>query len=155
MVEIGTGCGVSGVWLLRGMRLGGVLTSIDAEPENQRLARAAFLAAGFPANRYRLIAGLALDLLPRLADEAYDLVFCDADRPAYPSYLAESLRLLRTGGVLLFDDGLPPYGPAKPWTQPESTAVAEVREAVRTDERLVPLLLPIGPGLLAAVKRAG
>jgi predicted O-methyltransferase YrrM len=54
VVEIGTGCGASGIWLLRGMRPGAVLTSVDVEPEHQRLARAAYLTAGFPASRYRL-----------------------------------------------------------------------------------------------------
>ncbi len=47
VVEIGTGCGTSGIWLLRGMRDGAVLTSVDVEPDNQRLARSAFVAAGF------------------------------------------------------------------------------------------------------------
>src|SRR5215475_1041972 len=48
IVEIGTGCGTSGIWLLRGMRPGSVLTTVDVEPEHQRLARTAFIAAGFP-----------------------------------------------------------------------------------------------------------
>ena len=87
VVEIGTGCGTSGIWLLRGMRPGGVLTSVDVEPEHQRLARAAFLAAGFASSRYRLIGGLALEVLPRLADGAYDMVFCDADPQEDPDYL--------------------------------------------------------------------
>src|SRR5262245_17452811 len=77
VVEIGSGCGVSGIWLLRGMRTDGVLTSVDVEPENQRLARQAYGEAGFPTSRARLIAGRALDVLPRLTDGAYDLVFCD------------------------------------------------------------------------------
>ena len=106
VVEIGTGCGTSGIWLLRGMRPGAVLTSVDVEPEHQRLARAAFLAAGFPASRYRLIGGLALEVLPRLADGAYDLVFCDADPQEDPDYLAAALRLLRPGGIVAFDDAL-------------------------------------------------
>ena len=46
VVEIGTGCGISGVWLLRGMRRDAVLTSVDVEPEHQRLARRAFTEAG-------------------------------------------------------------------------------------------------------------
>ena len=97
VVEIGTGCGTSGIWLLRGMRPDAVLTSVDAEPEHQRLARKAFTEAGFPSNRYRLISGKALDVLPRLTDGAYDLVFCDADKQEYPDYLVEALRLLRPG----------------------------------------------------------
>lgn len=191
VVEIGTGCGTSGIWLLRGMRDGGVLTSVDVEPEHQRLARSAFLAAGFPAGRYRLISGRALEVLPRLADGAYDLVFCDADRQEYPDYLTAALRLLRPGGIAAFTSALwglpsapPPdddrdypshgYHPGPPdagpamgtdldppgaddtglaAADPDTAAVAELREQIRTDERVVPLLLPVGQGLLLAVKR--
>jgi predicted O-methyltransferase YrrM len=150
VVEIGTGCGTSGIWLLRGMRPGAVLTSVDVEPEHQRLARASFVAAGFPASRYRLIGGFALEVLPRLADGAYDMVFCDADPQEYPDYLTAALRLLRPGGIVAFDDALgSEYGPD------DSAATSELREQVRADERLVPLLLPIGNGLLAAVRRDG
>ena len=67
VVEIGTGCGTSGIWLLRGMRADGVLTSVDVDPEHQRLARKAFVAAGFAANRYRLIGGKAADVLVDVA----------------------------------------------------------------------------------------
>jgi len=147
VVEIGTGCGTSGIWLLRGMRPGAVLTSVDVEPEHQRLARAAFVAAGFPASRYRLIGGLALEVLPRLADGAYDLVFCDADQAHYPDYLTAGLRLLRVGGIVVFNDALPPSaGPAE-------DGASELADMVTADERLVPLLLPIAGGMLAAIKR--
>ena len=101
VVEIGTGCGSSGIWLLRGMRPGGVLTSVDTEPEYHRLARKAFTQAGFATNQARLILGRALDVLPRLSDGAYDLVFCDADQASYPEYLTASLRLLRAGGIVM------------------------------------------------------
>jgi len=154
-VEIGTGCGTSGVCLLRGMRAGSVLTSVDSEPEHLRLARAAFLAAGFPSGRYRLIGGLALEVLPRLADGAYDLVFCDADRLETAEYLSSSLRLLRPGGVVVFNAVLPGSTPTERMpTDAEAAAAAELREQVRADDRLVPLLLPVGNGLLAAAKQA-
>lgn len=171
VVEIGTGCGSSGIWLLRGMRPGGVLTSVDTEPEYQRLARKAFAQAGFATNRARLILGRALDVLPRLSDDAYDLVFCDTDPASYPDYLTEGLRLLRAGGVIVFDDALPspsrvtsasawPAGSAGPATGPtgsfgggQAAGARELAEMVRTDERLVPLLLPVAGGLLTAVKR--
>jgi predicted O-methyltransferase YrrM len=156
VVEIGTGCGVSGIWLLRGMLPDGVLTSVDVEPEHQRLARQAFAAAGFSASRYRLIGGRALDVLPRLTDAAYDLVFCDADKQEYPDYLSAALRLLRPGGVVVFDNALWHGRVADPACQDEDTAaIREVGERLRTDERLVPLLLPVGDGLLAGVKREG
>jgi predicted O-methyltransferase YrrM len=155
VVEIGTGCGTSGIWLLRGMRPDAVLTSVDVEPEYQRLARRAFTAAGFPANRYRLISGKALDVLPRLTDGGYDLVFCDADKQEYPDYLVAALRLLRPGGVVAFDNALAQGRVADPSrSDPGTLAIRELEEQVRRDERLVPVLLPVGDGLLAAVKRA-
>lgn len=155
VVEIGTGCGASGIWLLRGMRRDAVLTSVDVDPEHQRLARKAFTEAGFPANRCRLITGKASDVLPRLTDGAYDMVFCDADKQEYPEYLTAALRLLRPGGVVAFDNALWHGRVADPgYTDPETTAIREVCELVRQDERLVPLLMSLGDGLLAAVKRA-
>lgn len=155
VVEIGTGCGSSGIWLLRGMRDGSVLTSVDVEPEHQQLARAAFAAAGFRAGRYRLITGRAVEVLPRLADGAYDLVFCDADRREYPEYLAAAIRLLRPGGIVVFDNALWPDESANPaHGDPDTIAADELVSLAEADENLVPLLLPVGGGLLAAVKRA-
>lgn len=155
VVEIGTGCGTSGIWLLRGMRPGGVLTTVDAEPEHQRLARASFMAAGFQPGRFRLIGGLAADVLPRLADGAYDMVFCDADRQESVQYLTAAVRLLRPGGLVVFNATLPgSAGIGRPPSDEEAEAASELREQVRTDERLVPLLLPFGEGFLAAVKQA-
>jgi predicted O-methyltransferase YrrM len=137
------------------MRPGGVLTSVDSEPEHQRLARAAYVAAGFPPGRYRLIGGRALEVLPRLADGAYDMVFCDADRLEFGDYLVSALRLLRPGGIMLFNAVLPGSTSTERMpTDAEATTAAELREQVRADDRLVPLLLPIGNGLLAAAKQA-
>ena len=51
VVEVGTGTGVSGLWLLRGMRSDGVLTTVDIETEHQRLARETFNDAGVPPQR--------------------------------------------------------------------------------------------------------
>src|SRR5215475_13402311 len=75
VIEIGTGTGVSGLWMLRGMRPDGVLTTLDTEPENQRIAKRVFAEGGYPAARARTINGRALDVLPRLADGAYDVMF--------------------------------------------------------------------------------
>ena len=154
VVEVGTGCGVSGVWLMRGMRPDGVLTSVDVEAEHQRLARTAFAAAGFPPQRVRLIPGAALDVLPRLTDAHYDLVFCDGDKLEYSSYLEQALRLLRPGGLVAFDNVLWKDKVAEPSARDARTmAIREMLAAVHGDERLVPVLLPVGDGLLVAQKR--
>src|SRR4029453_16262905 len=106
VVEIGTGTGVSGLWLLRGMRADGVLTTVDIETEHQRLARETFNEAGVPTQRARTIAGAALDVPPRLTDGHYDIVFVDGDKAEYTACLREALRLLRPGGVVAFDNAL-------------------------------------------------
>ncbi|GAB2594363.1 O-methyltransferase [Kribbella endophytica] len=155
VVEIGTGTGVSGLALLRGMRPDGTLTTVDIDAENQRLARKTFLDAGVPANRFRLIAGSALDVVTRLTDGHYDLVFCDADKREYTAYLHEALRLLRPGGVVAFDNALHGGRVADPsHRDADTTAVRDLVQAIRDDDDLVSALLPCGDGLLAAVKRA-
>ena len=154
-VEIGTGCGSSGIWLLRGMRPGSTLTSVDTEPEYHRVARKAFTQAGFAQNQCRLILGRALDVLPRLSDGAYDMVFCDADPRDYPDYLSAALRLLRTGGIVAFNNALLAGAPGDTGDGDLDDARAfDLASQVRADERLVPVLIPIGDGLLAAVKRS-
>lgn len=154
VVELGTGTGVSGVWLLRGMHPEGVLTTIDPEAEHQRLAREAYAEAGFATARARTINGRALEVLPRLADASYDLVFCDAVKTEYAEYLTEAIRLLRPGGVVAFDNALW-HGKVADSTvrDPETVALRELGRLVRDNDRLVPALLPMGDGLLVAVLR--
>lgn len=155
VVEVGTGAGTSGLWLLRGMAPDGVLTSIDVEPEHQRAARLAFTEAGFAPSRYRLIMGQALEVLPRLTDGGYDLVFVDAATPEYPSYLEAGVRLLRPGGVIAFDNTLSGGRVANPsFRDPATLALREVAAMVHGDDALVPLLLPIGDGLLLALRQS-
>lgn len=151
VVEVGTGTGVSGLWLLQGMAPDGVLTSIDVEPEHQRSARQAFQAAGHATSRYRLIMGQALDVMPRLTDAGYDMVFVDAAKVEYPRYLEAGVKLLRPGGVIVFDDALCGGRVADPSQRdPATLAMREVTAAVRDDLTLLPLLVPLGDGLLAA-----
>src|SRR6478609_640110 len=123
--------------------------------EHQRLAKEAFTEAGIAPQRVRLIPGAALDVLPRLTDGHYDLVFCDGDKQEYPRYLEQALRLLRPGGVVAFDNSLWHDKVADPSVRDADTmAIRETLDAVRADERLVTLLLPVGDGLLVAQKRS-
>lgn len=152
VVELGTGAGVSALWLLRGMRPDGVLTTVDPDAEHQRLARQSLLEAGFGSGRVRLIGGQALEVLPRLSDAAYDLVFCDAVVTETSDYLAAALRLLRPGGLVVFAAALGGGRVADPGARDaETVALRELAKAVRDEPRLVPAYVPSESGLLVAV----
>jgi predicted O-methyltransferase YrrM len=154
VVEVGGGAGVSALWLLSGMRADGVLTSVDTEAEHQRAARTALSDAGVSSSRFRLINGGGSEVLPRLTDGAYDMVFIDADKTAYSDYFEQGVRLLRRGGVLAFDNVLWRDRVADPSVRDaETVALRELGRTVRDDARLITALLPVGDGLLVATKR--
>ncbi|MCW2831427.1 MAG: methyltransferase [Aeromicrobium sp.] len=151
VAEIGTGTGVSGLWLMRGMQVDGVLTSVDLEAEHQRLARETFTEAGYAPQRFRLIAGSGLDVMARLTDAGYDLVFLDGDKVEYGEYLEQAIRLVRPGGLVVFDNALWHDRVADPAQRdPETSAIREVVQGVATDDRLRSMLVPLGDGLLVA-----
>jgi predicted O-methyltransferase YrrM len=151
VVELGTGAGVSSLWLLSGMRPDGVLTSVDAEGEHQRLAKASLAEAGVAAGRARLIHGRALEVLPRLSDAAYDLIFCDANRAENPDYLNAARRLLRPGGLVVFAAALAGGRVAESSARDaDSVAQRELAKTLRDEPRLVTGALPVGQGLLVA-----
>ncbi|MCV7099118.1 O-methyltransferase [Mycobacterium palustre] len=153
VAEVGTGAGVSGLWLLSGMSDDGVLTTIDIEPEYLRIAKQAFAEAGVGPSRTRLIGGRAQEVLTRLADESYDLVFIDADPVDQPDYVVEGVRLLRPGGVIVVHRAALGGRAGDPSARdPEVSAVREAARLIAEDERLTPALVPLGDGLLAAVR---
>ncbi len=153
-VEVGTGAGVSGVSLLRGLGPRAVLTTIDPDVDHLKAAREAFTESGSPANRTRTISGRGQDVLPRLTDSAYDLVFIDADKPSFPDYVEQAVRLLKPGGLLIINDALDKDRVSDPAIRETSTVVLRrVGKLIRDNEALLSTMLPTGDGLLLAVKR--
>ena len=154
VVEIGTGAGVSGLWLLAGMPADGILTTIDIEAEHQRAAREAYAAAGVAHQRTRVITGRALEVLGRMTDGAYDLALVDGDKAEYPGYVEQATRLLRRGGVMVIDNMLWRDLVADPAARDETTrTLRDLGKALRDDAAFHSSLLPVGDGLLVAVKR--
>ena len=154
VVEVGTGTGVSGLALLRGMPPESVLTTIDTDIRALRAARDTFREAGVETKRTRTISGAASLVLPRLTDNAYDMVFLDADPVNTAEYVIEGARLLRRGGLLVVNDALHRDRVAHPAQRDEDTVI--MRDVVRTlrgEERLASTLLPTGTGVLLAVRR--
>ncbi len=153
VVDIGTGAGTSGLALFQGMAPTGILTSIDIESEHQSAARKAFTLAGIPSQRFRLISGAALTVLPRLSDGAYDLVFIDGDVIEYVEYVAQAMRLLRHGGILVLNKAFAGDAVADAGNEDDETIIIrEALAAIVETEEFRPLLVPLGSGLLAAVK---
>ena len=153
VAEIGTGTGVSALALLAGMAADGVLTSIDAETEHQVAAREVLTAVGVPSRRVRLIAGQPLSVLPKLTDGVYDIVYVDGDPLEYVEYVAQAARLLRPGGLLVLHHALWQGQVADERnSDDEPLIVREALAAVLADEAFTPALLPIGDGLLVAVR---
>ncbi|WP_138442420.1 O-methyltransferase [Sinomonas susongensis] len=154
VVEVGTGAGVSGVCLLRGLPSRSTFTTIDTDIEHLKAARQAFGEAGIPSSRVRTIPGRAQAVLPRLNDASYDLVFLDADPGGTPDYAEEGVRLLREGGLLVINDALDHDRVANP-AQRETSAVRlrALHRRLLEDDRLDTALLPTGPGLFLASRR--
>jgi predicted O-methyltransferase YrrM len=154
-VEVGSGVGVSGVSLLRGLDRQSVFTTIDIDVDHLNAAREAYLDAGIAPNRTRTICGRARDVLPRLTDSAYDLVFIDADKTHLVDYVEHGVRLLRRGGMLLVHDALDEDRVPQPAVrQPSTVAARQIGRYLREREDLVTSVVPTGSGLLLAVKTA-
>jgi predicted O-methyltransferase YrrM len=153
IIEVGTGAGVSGLCLLSGAPRA-VLTSIDTEPDHQHTARTSFTDAGIPANRMRLITGRARDVLPRMNESSYDIVFIDADPASVIEYVEHGLRLARVGGTVLVPHALWRGRVANPAARDDvSVAFRTLLQEVARSKAVTSALSPVGDGLLQLVKR--
>ena len=153
VVEIGTGAGVSALWLLDGMHPDGVLTSVDIEAEHQLIAKDAISQAGIAPNRVRLINGRANEVLDRLTESAYDIVLIAGKPLELSANISRALTLLRTGGVLIIDRALWNDKLADPAQRdPDTMSMRQAIEALANGEDFVGSLLPVAGGLLVAVK---
>jgi predicted O-methyltransferase YrrM len=152
IIEVGTGAGVSGLWMLRGAP-DATITSIDTEVEYQQAARAAFLAEGIPSNRFRLIAGRAVDVLPRMNENSYDLVLIDADTDSVIEYVEHGLRLVRKGGTVAVPHALWRDRVADPAQRDDtSTDFRTLITELSKSSAVLVALSPAGDGLLQITK---
>jgi len=104
ILEVGTLGGYSTIWLARALPAGGRLVSLEFDPKHAEVARKNLANAGV-ADTVDVRVGRAIDLLPALeADERFDLVFIDADKPSTPEYFRWAVTLTRKGGVIIVDN---------------------------------------------------
>jgi predicted O-methyltransferase YrrM len=152
VLEIGMAIGYSVIHLARGMDSDGLIVTID--PSEEMIERAEdYLSRAGLRERVRIERGRALEVMPRLAasGESFDLVFLDALKEEYASYLELALPMLRVGGVLVADNllwGGQVAGEIRAPDQSASTqALREFNQIFVRHPQLRAAVLPVGDGL--------
>jgi len=100
------------------------------------------------ASQIKCLTGNAFDLLPDLSGP-FDLIFLDADKENYSSYLPPILNLSRIGTFILIDNML--------WegkvldadqADAQTRSIKDLTTQIADDPRLEQVLLPIRDGLM-------
>jgi predicted O-methyltransferase YrrM len=140
ILELGTSNGYSTIWLADAAQsTGGHILSVELDPGRTELARANLAAAGLE-DRVELRTEDAGAVLAEAGDGAWEFVFLDAERPAYPGYLPELLRALAPRGVLAIDNVLS-----------HADELVEFTALIEREPRLTQTVVPVGAGLRLAV----
>ncbi|WEK08653.1 MAG: class I SAM-dependent methyltransferase [Candidatus Pseudomonas colombiensis] len=157
LLEVGTFTGYSALCMAQALPEGGSLLCCDLPGSYNATAQAYWREAGV-AERIELRLAPALETLAVLEAQGqgatFDLIFVDADKANYPLYLESALRLLREGGLLLFDNTL--WSGRVLQEQPDSDdtrAIQQLNLALKDDLRVDLSLLPLGDGLTLCRKR--
>lgn len=152
ILELGTAIGYSAMLMAR-VDEGIEVDTIERDPAMRTLAEANFQAYGLQ-RRIRILAGEAEEVLGRLTEEGgvYDLIFMDAGKSHYKTYLRLAMELIRPGGLIICDNVLVRGLVARSGIQKKhSTAIMNMRrfiEEASLDPRFDSMLLPVGDGLL-------
>jgi caffeoyl-CoA O-methyltransferase len=154
LLEIGTLGGYSGLWLLSLLPDDARLVTLEKEPAHAELAREAMARAG-ENGRAEIRLGDARETLEDLTGRAtFDVVFIDADKESYPSYLELTADLVGPGGLLLADNTLWRGRVTDPAAEEEGArAIQAFNRALAEDARFDALILPVRDGLTVARRR--
>lgn len=151
LLEVGTFTGYSALCMASALPQDGSLICCDIPGDYNAVALRYWREAGL-AERIDLRLAPALETLDDLERQGqggtFDLIFIDADKANYPAYLERALRLLRTGGLVMFDNTL--WSGRVLEAQPESEdtrAIQALNRALKDDPRVDLSLLPLGDGL--------
>ncbi|MNO70651.1 putative O-methyltransferase [compost metagenome] len=154
ILEIGTFTGYSALCMAEALPEDGSILCCDLPGDYNATARSYWREAGVDS-RIELRLGPALETLAALDEpESFDLVFIDADKANYPTYLEHALRLLRVGGLAVFDNVLWSGRVLEANPESEDTrAIQQLNLALKVDERVDYSLLPLGDGMSLCRKR--
>ena len=156
ILEFGALAGYSGIWLARALSPDGTFITLELEPTHAAVTRANYEAAGV-GDVAEVRVGPAQELMPDAANEGpFDLVFIDADKEGYPTYLDFALENVRPGGLIIADnaDG---HGHAHKPAQNGSGrhGIQLYNERVATHPRLVSNIIPVGGWLAVSLVLGG
>lgn len=148
ILEIGTFTGYSAVCLASGLEAGGHLDTLEINDELEDLIIEGFEKAGL-ADRITLHIGDAKEILDRLKDRCYDLVFIDANKREYCDYYRAVFDMVRPGGYILADNVLWDGKVCQdPMPQDRQTqGIAAFNDMVKADQRVESVILPVRDGL--------
>ena len=153
IVEVGTGAGVSGLWLLSASEIS-TLTTIDDEPEYQNQARTNFQLANIPASRARVITGRAAAVMANMTEAAYDLVFLDIEPFDLEQLLPQAIGLVRPSGAIVISHALWRDRVPNPALRDDDTsAMRAVVRFFEESEEFISSISMLGDGLLVAVRK--
>lgn len=152
VVEVGTLAGYSAICMARALPPGGRVHTIELSSLHADFAEA-WIARSDVADRVKVHRGAGRDILPSFADASADAAFLDADKASYPLYLAECLRIVRPGGLILVDNAFA-FGQLfdQHPTDPEAHAIRQFNEHMSRTADLRSVIVPIGDGLWVGVK---
>jgi predicted O-methyltransferase YrrM len=106
ILEIGTLGGYSTIWLARGLRPGGHLSTLEMDPDHAGIAQVNISRAGLQ-DVVKVWIGNALETIPQVAAERggpFDMIFIDADKQNIPAYFEWALKLSRPGTLIIVDN---------------------------------------------------
>ena len=151
VLEVGTLGGYSAVWMARALPPDGRLLTLERDAAHAAFARRHLAAAGV-GDRVEVREGHALQLLPALDGEQFDLVFLDADKEPLPTYLDWALRLIRPGGAIVADNALRGGRVLDDRAMDAATvAVREFNRRLATDPRLTSIVVPTHDGVAIGI----
>ncbi len=151
ILEVGTFTGYGALCLAEGLGENGILHTIEGNPELEYLIRKYIREAGLE-EKIRLHLGDALQVIPEL-EEAFDLIYLDANKRDYEAYYDLCFPKLKVGGIILADNVL--WGGKvvdEEQDDPDTRMMRAFNDRLRDDERVETLMLPIRDGILMARK---
>lgn len=152
ILEIGTYTGYSAICLARGLKPGGMLTTMEVNDELRKTALRYFRKANLQ-NQIILLNGDALELIPGLTD-TYDLVFIDANKDDYPAYYKLVFDKVRSGGYILVDNVLWGGKVLDDSLEDQTTRIIDqFNKMIQADQRVENFMLPLRDGLMIINKK--